>query len=191
MLMSNANLSLPSPSTSQKGLATFQEAQQWWQHRTAQGQGKVRRSLVDFQNSVMSHSDTIFKLLQPPELDLNSRVILAPDLFMLPYTRLCPLQTVTSWLASTNRNKNSSSYSKYLLLSFSISVNGTIIYLFIQVIYITSLNKWALYLEDNLNFKCLSNNASIPTNWACQGTYFHLSHGSLQAPFFLPSFTVK
>lgn len=80
-------------------------AQQWWQHRTAQGQGKVRRSLVDFQNSVVNTVTLYSGLLNLQSWTWTSRDLLAPDLFMLPYTRLCPLQTVTSWLASTNETK--------------------------------------------------------------------------------------
>ena len=71
-------------------------------------------------------------------------------------------------MAGLNQPNNTTKIKFILLLqippalSFSVSVDGTIIYLFIQVVYITSLDKWALYLEDNLKFKCLANDASIP-----------------------------
>ena len=125
---------------------------------------------MDFQNTVVNAVTLCSGLLNLQSWTWTSRDLRAPDLFMLPYTRDFAhfKQWPHGWPQPTE--------TKFILLlkippalSFSISVNGTIIYLFIQVIYITSLNKWALYLEDNLNFKCLSNNASIPTNWACPG----------------------
>ena len=71
------------------------------------------------------------------------------------HERLCPLQTMAPWLASANLIICKTNFIILLqipppALSLDISVDSTIIYLFTQVIFIISLGKWALYLEDNL-----------------------------------------
>ena len=133
-----------------------------WQQLTAQGWGKRQmqsrglskhHSKCSDRDYVQDHSTEGVRIWASSDLP-------TPDLFMLLHIKDFAhfKQWPDCWPRPTKLNI---SKIKFILLpqipppasSFSISADGTIIYLFTQVIFITSSDKRLLSLEDNLKSK--------------------------------------